>query len=131
MAFGGVVTLEIRLLGEMDIVRGGERLDLPPSKKTRGLLAYLALTGRPHRRERLCNLFWDVADDPRGALRWSLSRLRAVVDEPDRPRLRTAKDTIAFEAQGARVDLVAVKARCSAGLEGAPVEELAALASEF
>src|SRR5512143_660065 len=122
MAFGGVVTLEIRLLGEMDIVRGGLRLDLPPSKKTRGLLAYLALTGRPHRRDRLCNLFWDVADDPRGALRWSLSRLRAVVDEPERPRIRATRDSVAFEGTGAHVDILALKRRCAAGLAGATLE---------
>jgi DNA-binding SARP family transcriptional activator len=124
-------TLELRFLGEMEIVRGGERLGLPPSRKTRGLLAYLALSGRPHRRDRLCALLWDVADDPRGALRWSLSRLRALVDEPGRPRIRAPRDSVAFEAQGARIDVVALKQRCAAGLDGAPVEELAALAREF
>jgi len=124
-------TLELRFLGEMEIVRAGERLDLPPSRKTRGLLAYLALSGRPHRRDRLCSLLWDVADDPRGALRWSLSRLRALVDEPGRPRIRAPRDSVVFEAQGARIDVVALRQRCAAGLDGAPVEELAALASEF
>ena len=38
--------LSIRLLGEMEITRRGERLELPPSRKTRGLLAYLALANR-------------------------------------------------------------------------------------
>ena len=41
--------LELRFLGEMEIVRGGGRLELPPSRKTRALLAYLALSSRPHR----------------------------------------------------------------------------------
>jgi DNA-binding SARP family transcriptional activator len=124
-------TLELRFLGEMEVVRAGERLELPPSKKTRGLLAYLALSGRPHRRDRLCSMLWDVADDPRGALRWSLSRLRALVDEPGRPRIRAPRDSVAFDAQGARIDVLALKSRCAAGLDGAPVEELAALAREF
>ncbi|HSD65059.1 MAG TPA: AAA family ATPase, partial [Vicinamibacteria bacterium] len=123
--------LELRFLGEMEIVREGVRVDLPPSKKTRALLAYLVLSGRPHRRERLCNLLWDVADDPRGALRWSLSRLRALVDDPDRPRIRAPRDSVAFEAQGAWIDVLALKERCAAGLHGARVEELAALAGEF
>jgi DNA-binding SARP family transcriptional activator len=123
--------LELRFLGEMEMVRGGERLELPPSRKTRALLAYLALTGRPHRRDRLCGLLWDVADDPRGALRWSLSRLRAIVDEPGRPRIRAPRDSVAFDAQGARIDVIALKERCAAGLDGAPVDELAALAREF
>ena len=70
-------TLELKLLGEMSLTREGEPLALPQSKKTRALLAYLAVTGRPHRRERLCSLLWDIPDDPRGALRWSLSKLRA------------------------------------------------------
>ena len=124
-------TFELRFLGEMEVLRDGQRLDLPPSKKTRGLLAYLALTGRPHRRERLCSLLWDVADDPRGALRWSLSRLRAIVDEPDRPRIRAPRDSVAFEAQGARVDILSLRQRCAAGLERSPLEELTALAAEF
>jgi DNA-binding SARP family transcriptional activator len=123
--------LELRFLGEMEIARGGERLELPPSKKTRALLAYLALSGRAHRRDRLCALLWDVADDPRGALRWSLSRLRALVDEPGRPRIRAPGDSVAFAAEGVRIDVVALRERCSAGLDGAPVDELAALAREF
>jgi DNA-binding SARP family transcriptional activator/predicted ATPase len=128
---GGAVALEIRFLGEMAIARGGLRLDLPPSRKTRGLLAYLALTGRPHRRERLCQLLWDVADDPRGALRWSLSRLRALVDEPDRPRIRVPRDSVAFDANGAWIDITALKQRCSSGLEKTPIEELTELARQF
>lgn len=123
--------LELRFLGEMEVLRDGRSLELPPSKKTRGLLAYLALTGRPHRRERLCSLLWDVADDPRGALRWSLSRLRTIVDEPDRPRIRAPRDSVAFEAEGARVDILALRHRCAAGLDGIPLDELRALAGEF
>jgi DNA-binding SARP family transcriptional activator len=125
--------LELRFLGEMEVLKGGVRLDLPPSKKTRGLLAYLALTGRPHRRERLCELLWDVADDPRGALRWSLSRLRALVDEEDRPRIHAPQGSVSFDAAGAWIDVLHVRRRSAAGagLEAAPVEELAALAAEF
>jgi hypothetical protein len=63
--------LILRLLGEIEVVRSGECLTLPPSKRTRGLLAYLAVTGRRHRRDRLCSMLWEVPDDPRGALRWS------------------------------------------------------------
>jgi DNA-binding SARP family transcriptional activator len=123
--------LELRLLGEMEIARAGARVELPPSKKTRGLLAYLVLTGRPHRRDRLCQLLWDVADDPRGALRWSLSRIRALVDEPSRPRILAHKDTVSFEAQDAHVDILALKTRAAAGLESASTAELVALAAEF
>lgn len=116
----GEATLELRFLGEMEVLRDGQRLDLPPSKKTRALLAYLALTARPHRRDRLCGLLWDVADDPRGALRWSLSRLRAIVDEPGRPRIHTARDSVAFDLGGARADVLALKARCAFSVRPRP-----------
>ncbi|HEX3413501.1 MAG TPA: hypothetical protein VHT00_17440, partial [Stellaceae bacterium] len=66
--------LEFRVLGELEVLSDGAPLALPPSRKTRALLAYLALTRHAHRRERLCEIFWDVPDDPRGALRWSLSK---------------------------------------------------------
>jgi DNA-binding SARP family transcriptional activator len=124
-------TLRLRFLGDVEVVRSGERLALPQSKKTRALLAYLALTGRPHRRERLCGLFWDVADDPRGALRWSLSRLRAVVDEPGRTRILAPRDSVAFAPEGAWIDVLALRRRCAAGLDDAPVAELISLAQEF
>ncbi|WP_292567995.1 alpha/beta fold hydrolase [Mesorhizobium sp.] len=63
--------LELRVLGDFQVTRDGQPLDLPPSRKTRALLAYLGVTGRQHQRERLCEIFWDIPDDPRGALRWS------------------------------------------------------------
>ena len=72
--------LELRVLGDFQVMRDGRPLDLPPSRKTRALLAYLAVTGRQHQRERLCEIFWDIPDDPRGALRWSLSKIRQVLD---------------------------------------------------
>ena len=77
-----VAVLEIRVLGGLEVIRDGVPATLPPSRKTRALLAYLALTRCPHRREQLCEMFWDVPDDPRGALRWSLSKIRPLVDEP-------------------------------------------------
>ena len=68
--------LELNFLGDLEVVRGGEVLPLPPSKKTRALLAYIALHERAFRREHLCELLWEIPDDPRGSLRWSLSKLR-------------------------------------------------------
>ncbi|MDH4065725.1 MAG: AAA family ATPase, partial [Acidobacteriota bacterium] len=91
------------LLGPMDVVLAGRRVALPRSKKTRALLAYLAVTGRRHRRDRLCALFWDVTDDPRGALRWSLSRLRQVLPG-DVERIVADRDEVALSPVGLRVD---------------------------
>jgi len=102
--------LTIRLLGELQVLASGQQtLTLPPSKKTRALLAYLAVTGRPQRRERLCDLFWDVPDDPRGALRWSLSRLRSVLDEPGMARLLTDRETVAMNSGTFTVDLLTIQ----------------------
>ncbi len=72
-----------------------------------------------------------MTDDPRGALRWSLSRLRAIVDEPGRPRIRAPRDSVAFEAGGAWIDILDLRRRCAAGLDRAPLGELRSLASEF
>ncbi|MFL5281228.1 MAG: response regulator [Rhodopila sp.] len=127
--------LTIRLLGDLAILRAGAPLPLPPSKKTRALLAYLVTTGRPQRRERLCNLLWDVPDDPRGALRWSLSKLRALVDEPDGGPVRIVadRDTVAFVSENAFCDLHALRevvgTRAGTAVrESMPTESLRAMA---
>lgn len=101
--------LQIRLLGDLELLRGDELLKLPQSKKTRALLAYLVASGRSHRRDRLCALLWDVTDDPRGALRWSLSKLRPLVDEPGRPRILADRDSVGFDPGDALVDFAWVR----------------------
>lgn len=73
--------LHVRMLGELALHDGARALPLPASRKTRALFVYLLLSGRPARRERLCELFFPVPDDPRGALRWSLSRIRAMLGQ--------------------------------------------------
>jgi hypothetical protein len=71
--------LEVRLTGELALLHRREELQLPASKKTRALFVYLLLARRPVRRERLCELFFDIPDDPRAALRWSLSKIRTML----------------------------------------------------
>src|SRR6185369_17932295 len=73
--------MQLRLLGPISVIADGEPLPLPASRKTRALLGYLAAEGKPVRRERLTHLFWEVPDDPRGALRWSLSKLRGLLGD--------------------------------------------------
>lgn len=68
------------MLGPFEVLADGEPVTMPPSKKTRALLAYLAVAERPQRRERLCEIFWELPDDPKGALRWSLSKIRHVLN---------------------------------------------------
>src|SRR4029077_1541367 len=113
-----IAVLEIRVLGGLEVIRDGTPATLPPSRKTRALLAYLALTRCPHRREQLCEIFWDVPDDPRGALRWSLSKIRPFVDDPAYPRLVADRQTI--ELLTDRLDHDFFAAQACAGAE-APV----------
>lgn len=102
--------LTLRLLGEMEVRRGSDRVELPPSRKSRALLAYLAATARPQRRERLCSLFWEVPDDPRGALRWSLSRLRAALEEGGNSCLIADREKVELDHCRCSVDLLRLRA---------------------
>ena len=119
------------VLGEIKVARDGKELALPPSRKARALLIYLAITGRTHRRERLCAMFWDTPDDPRGALRSSLSRLRAVVDGPDRRRIVAARETVRLDAGGMEIDLLAVRHRLAGDFVKLPTEILEQSAAAF
>jgi DNA-binding SARP family transcriptional activator/class 3 adenylate cyclase len=121
--------LSLRLLGEIEMTRGAVRLALPPSRKTRALLAYLAVTGRPHRRDRLCSLLWDVADDPRAALRWSLAKLRPLVDDEGCERLVADRDSVRFDPAEIHVDVLDLRAQVTAGLDAVETGRLAALAA--
>ena len=98
-------SLELRLLGELQIVFNGREIALPASKKSRALLAYLVATGAPHLRERLCDLLWEGPDDPRGELRWSLAKIRPLLNDGGTVRLKTDRSRIAFEPHEAMVDL--------------------------
>ncbi len=109
--------LSLRLFGGLEVRRDDQLVALPRSKKTRALLAYLVVSGRAHRRERLCSLFWEVPDDPRGALRWSLSKLRPLLDEPNRPRIVADRESVAFDAKGAEVDLFTLRRLVDGGLK--------------
>src|SRR5438067_13340033 len=94
--------LSLRVLGSVCVEREGGRLELPPSKKTRALLGYLLVEGREQSREHLCSLFWDLPDDPRGALRWSLSRLRPLLEAQ---RIVAAREQVRIDLCGAPLDL--------------------------
>jgi DNA-binding SARP family transcriptional activator len=119
--------LELRLLGPIEVLYRGQRVSLPRSKKTRALLGYLALSERPHSRAKLCELFWDVTDDPRGALRWSLSKLRRVVNQGGE-HIEADRTNVSFARDGVLVDALALRDAAKRGLDQASTEELTALA---
>jgi len=95
--------VSLRLLGGMEVSRDARPLDLPRSRKTRALLAYLALSSRPCRRSTLCTMFWERPDDPKGALRWSLSKIRPLVRHGEDDLVITDGDFIHID--GARVSI--------------------------
>jgi len=111
--------LQIRLLGELRVTRGDHALALPTSKRSRALLAYLVGTASPQTRQHLCDLLWDGPGDPRAELRWSLSKLRPVIDEVALHRIAADRERVAFAPHGATVDTVAVRALLAAGVQAA------------
>lgn len=123
--------LSVRLFGSLALVRDGVPVALPASRKLRALLAYLALAPHPVGRGKLCELLWDVPNDPRGELRWCLSKLRAALDEPDRRRIQTADDAIALDLDGICVDALDVASAAAAGIEKLGTERLQALSKLF
>lgn len=122
--------LHVRLLGPLTIRRNGVALVLPASRKVRALLGYLAIAPRPPTRSHLCELLWDVPNDPRGELRWSLSKIRGLVDEPARQRVYTRDDTVGVDLADCFVDAIAVARAAEEGIGALGVQgkrELAAL----
>ena len=109
--------IQMRLLGPMTVSRNGVALALPSSRKLRALLAYLAVSPQPVTRGRLCELLWDVPNDPRGELRWCLSKLRRVLDDPDRRRVETDGDTVGLDLSDCSIDVADVTRAASEGIE--------------
>ena len=66
------------------------------------------------------------ADDPRAELRWCLSKLRSVLDEPKRQRILTREDTVQLDLADCRVDAIEI---ARAAHEG--IEKLALIRSTF
>lgn len=123
--------LSVRLLGSLTISRNGVPVALPASRKLRALLVYLALAPHPVGRSRLCELFWDVPNDPRGELRWCLSKLRGVLDAPERRRVSTQGDMVALDLNGCLVDALEISRATAQGIGTLDVERLRALAGLF
>ena len=107
----GSHAVDLRLVGPLTLQRAGVTLLLPASRKVRALLAYLTLASHAVTRSQLCELLWDVPNDPRGELRWCLSKLRALLDEPGRRRVVSEADTVGLDLSGVFVDVIDPNAR--------------------
>lgn len=121
-----------RLLGELQLVASdGRAVALPASRKTRALLGYLIATGQAHRRERLCDLLWDGPDDPRAELRWSLSKLRPLLESCAGTSLAADRERVGVTIGDAVIDLESVRALVGPELGTAPTAALKEAVSLF
>ena len=123
--------LELRFLGDFALLRDGQPLPLPPSKKTRAVLAYLCLQPRRFQRGHLCELLWEVPDDPRGSLRWSLSKIRGLVDDDLHQRVVADRASVGIEPVDASIDVCELHAIAARPLAELPVERLEDAAARF
>jgi DNA-binding SARP family transcriptional activator len=77
------MTVRVRLLGRPRLAdEDGQPRQPPRGQKSWALLARLALADRPLSRSELAAELFAEADDPLGALRWSLADLRRCFDDP-------------------------------------------------
>jgi DNA-binding SARP family transcriptional activator len=123
--------LRIAVLGKLQVLRDGRPLALPPSRKTRALLGFLALAPRAQPREKLCDLLWEGPGDPRAALRWSLAKLRPLVDDAGRARVVADGDGAALALAPGELDLAEVRALAGASPAAAAPEALRRAAALF
>jgi DNA-binding SARP family transcriptional activator len=78
-----VSTLVIRLVGPPEIERDGVAATPPRGHKGWAVLAYGLLAEGPVARSRLAELVFGDADDPLGALRWTLAQVRRALGVAD------------------------------------------------
>lgn len=88
--------LNLRLLGGLFITQNGAPLGPFLSQKVPALLAYLAVTRRPHTREALAGLLWgDLPEaDAKNNLRQALSNLRKLAE----PYFSIDRETVEFNS---------------------------------
>lgn len=120
----GMAGLSIRLLGPPVVLRDdGVVVRKPRGRKAWGILACLAVEPAGITRQRLASMLFPDAEDPLGALRWSLSQIRQSLGEgaelAGEPLLLTLPSAC-------RCDVQTVL-----GLEGSTVPDLQQLQGEF
>lgn len=99
------MSISINVLGGLSIYYNGNKVTLPKSKRTRALLIYLLMTNKPHRRERLCEVFWDSPGDIKGALRWSLSKIRPLLNDENKDRIIADREIVVLKSDDIILDI--------------------------
>src|ERR1700752_2061264 len=114
----------VLLLGPLQVIQNGAQLLLPPSRKVRAILAYLAMAPGPVTREKLCELFWDVADDPRSELRWCLTKLTPLIEGPTKRRLSASREQVRIDTRSLTIDAISVARGAQRALTTGSPEDL-------
>jgi DNA-binding SARP family transcriptional activator len=100
--------LRLQLLGAFRLQSASGELVFLPTKKSKALLAYLALAGeRLHSRSLLANLLWEEASErqARESLRQTLSQLRKTLLPHDVQPIVSESDTIALDSSALHIDV--------------------------
>ncbi len=124
--------MDVRILGPVSVSRDGAAVSLPRSRKVLALLAFLVLEPARQTRSRLCDLLWDVPNDPRGELRWCLSKLRGVLDDEAHRRVVTSDTAVVtLDLSADCVDVVEIDRVAKAGIAAATTARLTAVCDLF
>ena len=119
---GRSAMLRLTLFGSFTLLGADGATVVIASRKSRALLAYLALQPRPVARERLAGLLWGDGGEARarGSLRQALTTLRQEV--PGDAWLETSAESAAVNRRALWVDAVAADERLRAGDAAAALE---------
>lgn len=120
--------LRIEVLGNLRLRADGRDLQMPASKKTRALIAYLAVSGRPQTRDHLCNLLWEGPADPRASLRWSVHKLRQATKSAGLHCIHSDRDRVFLDPNAFELDFLEVK---KVDFETASMSSLEDVAAKF
>jgi DNA-binding SARP family transcriptional activator len=131
LGWTGAGRLDLRLLGPMTVSREGVALVLPASRKVRALIAYLTLADKAVARSHLCELLWDVPNDPRAEFRWCLSKIRGLLGDPGRRRLESYGDAVKLDLADCVVDVAQIARATHEGVDRLAPERLRGLAALF
>src|SRR5690242_12531637 len=73
-------------------------------------------------------MFWNLPDDPRAALRWSLTRLRATIDTADHRAIVADRENVELNHDSIAVDILSLRHAARAGMASFSIDALRAAA---
>jgi DNA-binding SARP family transcriptional activator/TolB-like protein len=107
----GMAVMRLRLIGQMEAVTATGESVLPAGRKTRALLAVIALSApRPALRGRLAELIWSrrPEEQARASLRQEIHRLLEALSFTDSEILSVTRDHLSLRAGAVWIDVEAV-----------------------